>query len=51
MAAAQLYRDGDWVPLSRLQGMMDAHLAELQADAVSGNNAVLREDGSLEPFS
>ena len=51
VAAAQTYFDGDWIALSRLPAITDARLAKLQAGAVSHNNAVLREDGLLEPFS
>jgi hypothetical protein len=51
VAAAQTYFGGDWIALSRLPAITDGRLAELQAGAVSHNNAVLREDGLLEPFS
>jgi hypothetical protein len=51
VAAAQVYRKGQWAPLSRLEGMTGAQLGQLQAEAVRHSNAALREDGTLEAFS
>jgi hypothetical protein len=51
VAAVKVHRGGAWVPLSKVDGVSTARLAKLQADAISRNNAVLHEDGSLEPFS
>jgi hypothetical protein len=51
VAAAQAYVEDGWVPLSRLEGVTDQRLAQLQAEAIPRNNVILLEDGTLEPFS
>jgi hypothetical protein len=47
--AGQRYAGGRWVPLSKLTGVTDLRLAELQTQAQSAANVILGPDGTLRP--
>lgn len=46
--AIKVYRSGGWRPLSRMKGVSEVRLAELQVEAVEGANVMLGPDGTLE---
>lgn len=48
--AGQRYGDHHWAPLSKLPGIPDVRLAELQVEALSAANAGLHPDGTLGAF-
>ena len=47
--AGQRYTGTRWIPLSRISQITDLRLAELQAQAQSAANVILRPDGTLHP--
>lgn len=47
--AGQRHDGARWVPLSRLPGLSDLRLSELQAQAQSVANVFLRPDGTVHP--
>lgn len=49
-AAGKRYSDHRWAPLSKLPGIPDVRLAELQVEALSAANVGLRPDGTLRAF-
>jgi hypothetical protein len=49
-AAAKVLRGGVWRPLLAGAGVSEAHLSELQFQALEGANTVLRPDGTLVPI-
>jgi hypothetical protein len=47
-ARAKIYRDGEWMALSRTGRTTDARLSELQVEGVDLANVALRPDGTLK---
>jgi len=50
-AAVKVYREGQWLALSKAGGVNAVRLAELQVEAVDGANVTLGPDGTLDPLS
>jgi hypothetical protein len=49
IAAAMVLRRGKWMPLAQVPGVTLDELADLQADAIDEANAVMTDDGTLQP--
>lgn len=49
-AAARIYRQPRWLPLSSASDVTELRISELQVEAISGANATLAPGGELTPL-